>query len=185
MDYKGAMWRHHHHRFGLAGERQADAIQRFLDARPGRLLNIGCGINPAQIQRIAHFAAWQCAADDSKFLATVKAQDAGASMNTSWLVADANRLPLVSKAFDHITAFGLFAMIADVAGCLRELGRVCRDGGHVYLTNAVRHPKEPYLSAAAEAGLVVVETMEGYCPDASGGEKRRYLLIFQKTSGRP
>ena len=43
MNYKDVIWEHHHYRFGLAGEGQADVIQGYLDARRGRVLYVGCG----------------------------------------------------------------------------------------------------------------------------------------------
>jgi SAM-dependent methyltransferase len=143
----------HHHRFGLAGEGQADTIQEFLERHPGTALNVGCGPWGAKLQALAPHCR----------------------------VADAHHLPFCDCTFDHLLALGLFAHIPTPRPVFRELQRVCRTGGHVFVTNAVRHRRTRYERAAARAGFERVHAEEGYCPAASGEVKRRYLLVFRRN----
>lgn len=45
--------------------------------------------------------------------------------------ADATRLPLAGDSFDLVLALDVVEHLDDDAGCVREMARVCRPGGHV------------------------------------------------------
>jgi ubiquinone/menaquinone biosynthesis C-methylase UbiE len=95
-----------------------------------------------------------------------------------FIAAEATHLPFAPKSFDYIAALGVFAYIREPLQILLEFRRVCRAGGTIFLTNAVRHSRESLLSAAEEAQLEVSDVMEGFCPAATGDIKRRYMLVL-------
>ncbi len=180
MNYKELMWESWHHRFGLAGEEQADIIQHFLERYPGRVLNIGCGLHGGKIARLAEHCKSLVAIDKDRGMVKSAETSCGAA-NVVFLVADAHNLPFADCSADHIVALGLFAYINDTLRVLREFHRVCRGNGHVMITNSVSRSKEHHREAGVEAGFTVVDEREGYCPAASGNIKRRYLFLFAKS----
>jgi ubiquinone/menaquinone biosynthesis C-methylase UbiE len=189
------LWEQTHYRFGLAGEGQADIIQGYLERKPGRVLNIGCGPWGERNQSLV----WHCnpliAADKSvaslrksrsDFLNWV-ARVPGVSharlrRSIAFLAADAESLPIASSSIDCILALGLFADIgyADPATILSEFFRVCRRNGYAIMTNAVAHPIEKYRELGTRAGFGLTGEACGHCPAASGSVKERYLLVFTK-----
>jgi ubiquinone/menaquinone biosynthesis C-methylase UbiE len=179
MNYKDLMWESWHHRFGLAGEGQADIIQDFLQRYPGRVVSIGCGLHGGKIARLAEHCKSLVAMDKDPGM--VKSAEATCrTTNVVFLVADAHNLPFADCSADHVVALGLFAYINDTVRVLREFHRICRRSGHVMITNSVSRPKEQHREAGLEAGFTLVEEAEGYCPAASGNIKQRYLLLFTK-----
>lgn len=177
MNYKQMTWDSWHHRFGLAGEGQADVIQNVLEQDRGLVLNIGCGLDRAKLGRLAAHCDALIALDKSHGMVQ-RAHTDGAVGSVAFLVADAHYLPFADGLVDHVVALGLFAHIGNTAAVLREFRRVCRQGGHIMITNSVSRPLEHYRQAGLDAGLEVVREAEGYCPAASGDIKRRYLLVF-------
>ncbi|HXG67888.1 MAG TPA: class I SAM-dependent methyltransferase [Blastocatellia bacterium] len=186
MNQKRLNWDPHHYRFGLAGEGQADVIQGYLERDQGRVLNIGCGPWGDKIKNLSSYCDLLIAADIS-FDGVKRARPEiwpYALRRITFLVADARNLPLENSSMDHIVALGLFAEIADadVLGVLSELHRVCRQDGHLMITNAVCHPIETYIELGTRAGFRLIEEPScGYCPAASGSVQERYLLVFAKS----
>src|ERR1017187_9646308 len=107
-------WESIHHRFGMAGEGQADIIEKYLG---GRVLYVGCGAVGAKgdhkIENLAKLA---------KDLVVIDVVDAAISTakalfghlpNVTYRVADARNLSMFEKeSFDLILALGLFAHIS-------------------------------------------------------------------------
>lgn len=177
MNYKQMFWEFHHYRFGLAGEGQADSIQALVEASPGLVLNVGCGLDGSKIARLAMHCEMQVAVD--KDLDIVRAaRNACIDSNVEFVVADAHKLPFVDSCANHVVALGLFADVPDPVLVFREFYRVLKSRGHVMITNSVSRSIETHKAAAEKAGLTLAEEAEGYCPAASGEIKRRYLLIF-------
>jgi malonyl-CoA O-methyltransferase len=99
-------------------------------------------------------------------------------------------LPFVSRAFDGVTCCLVLEHIGDLAGMLGEMGRICRVGGFVCLSDAhpalgllglqaqftdpatgrktrpasVTHPLSAYVMAATQAGLRI-DHMSEYMAD--------------------
>lgn len=94
--------------------------------------------------------------------------------------ADAANLPIANGSIDHIVALGLFVWIQNPASVLSEFHRVCRTGGRLMITNAVKHPIDRYIELSHSAGFRLIEKECGYCPAASGTVKERYLLVLSK-----
>jgi ubiquinone/menaquinone biosynthesis C-methylase UbiE len=179
MDYKHVIWEGYHYRFGLAGEGQADIIERYLATKKGRVLNIGCGPGGDKIKNLAgHCKSLICS--DISAAAINFARAAETHRRVSYLVTDTRNLPIAKNTVDHILALGLFAYITDVGSVFREFYRVCRGAGYLMVTNSVAHPKEQYIEESSIVGFRLIEKQEGYCPAASGDVKRRYLLVFQR-----
>ena len=171
------LWIEKHHRFGLAGEGQANIVARVLSARRGRVVDIGCGPEPRHVVNLSYHCNVLIAADHEIGMVSGAARQKEAR-NIRFLVADAFNLPLAGGSLDHIVALGLFAYIIDPADAFREFRRVVTEGGNVLLTNSVAHPKEPVLDAAIAQGFTLVAEDESFCPVASGPVERRYLLVL-------
>jgi ubiquinone/menaquinone biosynthesis C-methylase UbiE len=182
MNYKQLMWEQHHYRFGLAGERQADLIQSYLERERGRVLNIGCGPWGDKLEALGSYCGLLVGVDIS-IEGTKMAKATLRASNIALLVGEARMLPLENASIDYIVALGLFAAIpeANILHVFLEFWRVCRPRGYVMVTNSVSRPKEHYRQCGTEAGFHVLEDAEGYCPAASGEAKRRYLLVFHKA----
>jgi SAM-dependent methyltransferase len=104
--------------------------------RGARLLDIGCGLGGKTV--------WYAEAGaDAVFGVDVERRHARASLRFARergvagrvriLVGDALRLPFPPAAFSVVTANDALEHFADPAGALRELARVLRPGGRLYL----------------------------------------------------
>jgi len=180
MKIPQSAWEQHHYRFGLAGEGQADIIQKHLASHGGTILDIGCGLQGRHVVNLARLCDLVIAADKEAGMVRSARAD-GAPANSLFAVANVKDLPFRAQVFNVIVALGLLAYISDPGPALSELDRVVRPGGLIMVTNAVVHPIQPLLEAAGKTGLRLMEQAEGYCPAASGAIKRRYLCIFEKS----
>ncbi len=178
--YKTFMWQSHHHRFGLAGEGQADMIQAILDGLPGLVLNVGCAFDGMKIARLASHCQTQVAIDHDLGMVT-RARRECSSRNVRFLAADAYGLPLVDQCAEHVVALGLFAYVNKPVAVFAEFSRVIRPSGRIMITNSVSRQIDLHRRAGIEAGLRLVDETEGYCPACSGDIKRRYMLVFSKN----
>jgi ubiquinone/menaquinone biosynthesis C-methylase UbiE len=181
VNYKQQVWEAHHYRFGLAGEGQADIIERMLRLRIGRVLNVGCGRDGRKVETLAACCGTQIALDHDENMVAAARSCCGAH-NVHFVVADGHRTPFADNSMDHVVALGLFAYVIDRMAMFTELRRVCRPGGTVMVTNAALRPKDEHREAGEAAGLRLIEEAEGYCPAAVGDVKRRYLLVFEKPA---
>ena len=174
-------WYAEHHRFGMAGEGQANVIEKCLGGKRGRVLNIGCGPWGAQINKLATFCKFLVAADKSWSHITEAKMEAR-TKRIAFLQAKAEHIPFADNSFDHILALGLFAEIPEPLRrqVFSELYRVCRPIGNVMVTNAIMRPKEQHIAVGLQVGLRLLQDHEGHCKAASGDVKLRYLLLFAK-----
>jgi ubiquinone/menaquinone biosynthesis C-methylase UbiE len=86
-------------------------------AESGADLVVGVDLDPAHLRQAGRFAAARGAPDRLRFVA-----------------ADVLRLPFVEGAFDAVTANDAMEHFADPAAALRELARIVRPGGRLFLT---------------------------------------------------
>ncbi|HZL86016.1 MAG TPA: class I SAM-dependent methyltransferase [Candidatus Krumholzibacteria bacterium] len=101
-----------------------------------RILDVGCGLGGKTVWYAESGASHvvgldldaQHAAQSRKFAAA-----RGQSARIDVLRADAMRLPFAAGRFDVVTANDSLEHFADPAAALRELGRVLRPGGRLYL----------------------------------------------------
>src|SRR5439155_2663650 len=113
------LWEQHHYRFGLAGEGQADIIEKHLRRRKGWGLNIGCGPQGTQLTNLAAFCTQLVAAGQEYGMLESAARDR-VPRNVSFVVADAHHLPFIASSFSHVLALGLFAYIRQPEIVFRE-----------------------------------------------------------------
>lgn len=177
------MWERCHYRFGLAGEGQADIIQEYLERDRGRVLYVGGGARGDPVNNLS-LCCDSLVVVDRYFTSLEMVRNEARPSSTSFVMANALSLPFSSGSFHHVLALGLFAHIRDGAHAMSEFHRVCRPKGSLMITNAVRHPEEHYRELGSGAGFQVLRAEEGYCPAASGNEKRRYLIVFVKPEGK-
>jgi ubiquinone/menaquinone biosynthesis C-methylase UbiE len=178
MEIPQSEWERIHYRLGLAGEGQADIIEKRLAEHRGMLLDIGCGCQGHHVSNLAKWCRRVVAADMDPGMIKVASLDEVPS-NVYFVAANAFSLPFLDAMFDDVVGLGILAYIAEAERLFRELRRVTRRGGRVMLTNSVARDKRPVLVAASAACLQLVDDVEGYCPAASGPVKRRYLLVFE------
>jgi ubiquinone/menaquinone biosynthesis C-methylase UbiE len=178
MEVTQTPWELRHHRFGLAGEGQADLIETYLAARPGMLLNVGCGFHGHHVDNLARLCKWQFAVDREPKMVSRSATNHRAD-NVSYAVADGYNLPFRGPRFDCVIALGLLAYITEIGKLLTEFRRVITSAGIIVLTDSVSRSKESVFEAAKKSALKLLEDAENSCPAASGGIKRRRLFVFE------
>jgi len=178
MHIPQSAWALEHHRFGLAGEGQADVVEKFLVRYRGVVADVGCGLQGQQASNLARLCRWLVAVDKNPGMVRAASLDPNAP-NITFVAANAYDLPFAAAAFDSVVALGLLAYITDLTRLLAEFRRVVRKGGMIILTDSVGRSDRPVLSAAAAAALRLVEESEAHCPAASGSIKRRRLLVFE------
>jgi SAM-dependent methyltransferase len=172
-------WEHHHYRFGLAGEGQADIIQRYLEQIQGRVLYIGCGPWIEPLRNLLPYCSSLIAADKEP-LSIELLTKSRLCPSLHLCRTDANQLSLKGESLDFILALGLFVWIREPETVFQEFYDACRKGGYAMITNSIAHPIEQSIAAAERSGFRLVQQEIGYCPNASGDDKRRYLLVFTK-----
>ncbi len=181
MNYKQLMWEHHHYRFGLAGEGQADIIEISLGTRPGRVITVGCGPDGEKINNLARQTQSLIAADRSLDVLKAAAKDC-VEPNVRFVLSDARKLCFADESFHDIVAFGLFSEVpqGETGDVMAEFYRVTKPTGRLMLTNSVKHPINLYRECGIKAGFELVQECEGHCCAATGDIPRRYLLEFLK-----
>jgi SAM-dependent methyltransferase len=105
-----------------------DHLVRLLDPRPTtRVLDVGCGIGgPAR--RLGELRDCTIVALDLLADVVSAARAGGPGGRISFLVGDAEHLPLAASSFDHVLALGVVAHTSFDAFA-RETHRVLADGG--------------------------------------------------------
>jgi SAM-dependent methyltransferase len=105
-----------------------DQLVRLLDLRPStRVLDVGCGIG-GPTRRLGELRGCDIVAVDllEEVVRAARALDHRGS--ASFLVGDAERLPLAAKSFDHVLALGVLAHTR-LDAFAREVRRVLTGGG--------------------------------------------------------
>lgn len=105
-----------------------DLIGELAQDRRGRALDVGCGTG---IHLKEFPGDWRMVAGcDYSDLALSFCSERGLR---GLVRCDATRLPFASDAFDLVTALDVVEHLDDDEGCMREIARVTRAGGHVLL----------------------------------------------------
>src|SRR5271166_673743 len=166
MNYKERMWVHCHHRFGLAGEGQADIIESLVKSRPGRVITVGCGANGEHIKNLARQTQTLIAVDKCPDAVKKAAAAAGSEPNVRFVVSNARQLCFADESFNDIVALGLFAEVpqGETRDVMTEFSRISKPTGHLMLTNSVLRPIELYRECGVQSGFEVVRECEGHCP---------------------
>lgn len=179
MNYKLEVWRHHHQRFGLAGEGHADVIEQYLSKMRGVATIVGPGPDGRKINALGVLTNRLVAVELSAEVLNA-ARSTVPIEEVRYVQADAYFLPLGSRSCDYIIALGLFAHIKEPRNVFVEFFRILRPGGHVFITNGTNHPLAQYVADAEFAGLQLVNQSDSYCPDTFAGTGKRCLQIFRR-----
>ncbi|MBI4787830.1 MAG: methyltransferase domain-containing protein [Chloroflexi bacterium] len=100
--------------------------------------------------------------------------------NVEFRRGDLGRLPLDDATADVVVANMALHHAPDPARALREMARVCRPGGRVVITDALRHPFEWFKTELADVWLGFThEEIENWFGGA-GLSSRRYELIGKR-----
>jgi SAM-dependent methyltransferase len=112
-----------------------EAVELILDCRDGLVLDVGAGLR--------------------ENLTNVVQLDALAYPNTD-VVANAEALPFADESFDGVVASNLLEHVAVPANVIREMRRVCKLGGRIYVDFTSVHPYHGFphhYFNATETGL--------------------------------
>ena len=113
-----------------------EALGAVVAARPGRVLEVGCGTGEFAARLVQ-------ALPDAEVVALDQSQrlvDLTARRGVTAQVGDVQRLPFDDGSFDVVTALWMLHYVTDLARGLAELRRVLRPGGLlVAVTNGEQH----------------------------------------------
>ncbi len=124
---------------GVYGPDAREAVfDAVAEARPGRVLEVGCGWGELA-ERVAREISAQVVAVDSSPRMVELALERGVEAR----VADVQDLPFSDAEFDCAVAAWMLYHVPDLDAALGELARVLRHGGRlVAATNSLRHLEE-------------------------------------------
>lgn len=107
-----------------------DHILALLNIHSGeRVLDVGCGSGEFTRYIALDSAATFTGVDNDPPLIDYACSHA--TGNTSYLLADACRLPFPDGSFDLIVSHTFFTSVADPAAAMKEMRRVCKPGGRI------------------------------------------------------
>lgn len=109
-------------------------VRRFLglwqSCEPGRWLDAGCGAG-TYIRILLRHGHRVVGADYS--LPTLRKAAGRGLHGALFAVADVRRLPFAPEQFDGILCFGVTQALEDSAPVVKELGRLLKPGGHLWI----------------------------------------------------
>jgi ubiquinone/menaquinone biosynthesis C-methylase UbiE len=150
----------------------------------GRLLDAGCG----SLLFTSHLHATVGTDLSGKMLKRARRR----AVNGLGLVqADLLRIPFCDRSFDGIVCLHVTHVIEDLAGLLRELRRILKPGGRLFLTSAVLTGqwRDRYLRLLSRRGILAsprtAEEVIGAIRQAFGVQPKHYLagsMLFTDTS---
>jgi ubiquinone/menaquinone biosynthesis C-methylase UbiE len=114
-----------------------------------RVLEIGCGSGyGAQVIK-QFFDPQEVIATDLDHRLISKARSRVVDPSISFEVADASRLPYLDEQYDAIFDFAAIHHIPEWKDCLRELRRVVRSGGRIFLIDSPIESFESFMGRLA------------------------------------
>ncbi|HVN83398.1 MAG TPA: class I SAM-dependent methyltransferase [Candidatus Binatia bacterium] len=113
-----------------------EVINETLVPIPSRVLDLGCGTG-IMLKELATEQRFVCGYDGSS-LALSFCHRRGLN---DLVQGDASVLPFGTECLDLVTALDVIEHLDDDEGCVREMARVCRRGGHVL----IHVPAFPFL----------------------------------------
>jgi ubiquinone/menaquinone biosynthesis C-methylase UbiE len=114
------------------------SLHRFVDCRDQRVLEIGCGTGPTTVVLAVQGARVVATDIDPRMTEAtrLRVRDHGLSDRVESLTVDrSDRLPFADATFDLVVVNGVLEHVppAERAGILRDLWRVVRPGGHLFV----------------------------------------------------
>ena len=112
-----------------------------LETEPGtRVLDVGCGVGDLAFELGGRGLTVDAVDLRPEMVDLVgrRASALGLEHKVSVQVADATSLPFAAASYDVVAALGLLPWVSPPAACLRELARVARPEGHVFVTGMNR-----------------------------------------------
>jgi ubiquinone/menaquinone biosynthesis C-methylase UbiE len=107
------------------------------DVKSKRVLEVACG-RGGFAKLLASRGAIMCGADFSGTALQAGARKSGTngqrSVHLDFAQADAQQLPFASESFDVIISCETIEHLLDPQAALKEMARICRPGGFLYLT---------------------------------------------------
>ncbi len=122
-----------------------EAARRLGPFAQGRLLDLGSGTGDLALQMLRSFPQARIVAADftPQMLAIARRRDG--AQNVDWLLADAQRLPFPSRAFDGVASAFLLRNVPDLDSALSEQCRVLKMGGRAVALDTTP-PQSGWLS---------------------------------------
>ncbi len=150
--------------------------------RPGiDLLDVGCGPATITFDFARRVAPGRVVGVDASHEVVDTARNADPPSNVELVVGDVSALEFDDDSFDVVHAHQVLQHLADPVGALREMRRVCRDGGVVAARDSdyeafTWYPDEPMLDAWLDLSRRIARANGGE-PDAG-----RRLLAWARAA---
>jgi SAM-dependent methyltransferase len=147
-----------HERYSERSDNWADQMVSHLAGPAGRLLlDVGCGYgsyHPTLVRAGFRIVAFDLSAG---LIREARQRAVEGRLPVTYIRADTQAIPLAERSCDAVTASHVLFHVPDVALAIREIRRVVRPGGQIYLTaNASDHSARLYdlhCQAARELGF--------------------------------
>lgn len=122
-----------------------DALADYLGTATGRALDVGCG--EGRVSRLLKACGYTVAAVDPVAELVTAAEQAQSAHD--YAIAPARELPFENESFDLVVAYNVLMDVVDVPEALREIKRVLRRDGTLFIS--IVHPLAD-LELLAETG---------------------------------
>ncbi len=133
----GLLGRRDAYRYADGPDAPTLAVEAVLEARPRRVLEVGCGPGEAAGRIAANGAEVEAIDSSERMVELTRARGVSAR------VGDVQKLPFEDESFDAALAAWMLYHVPDVERGIAELGRVLRRGGTlVAVTNRTEHLRE-------------------------------------------
>lgn len=124
----------------------AEEVSRFVSLRGRRVLDVGCQTGALPIALSRRGACVTGVDVDEMLLEGARLRALGHGMSPTFRVARAEVLPFEDASFDVVTFVDVIEHVVDARAALRELARVLRPGGTLYLFGPNRLSPSLWLS---------------------------------------
>lgn len=130
-------------------------LKRVMDATSGRVLDVGCGEGALMDRLRDNYAdRWKILG----FEVSQKRADITGARGHEVLVSPDGVVPVPDGEFDLVVTCHVIEHVPDDEAYARELARVVRPGGHVYVETPVKLPGAWYFRRNPQAGWVLDPT---------------------------
>jgi SAM-dependent methyltransferase len=161
------------YRFAEGPDPRELAFAAVAEARPRRILEVGCGEGELAERMLTELDAEVVAVDQSERMVEITR-----SRGVDARVADVQELPFAEGEFDCVVAAWMLFHVRDVDRALSEVTRVLRPGGRlVAVTNGVEHLRELHELLGTE------RTQFGFSGENGGEILARHFARVERHDG--